>query len=209
MKIQADSIIFDLDGTLWDSTATVAQAWQSAIEQVDFVQEKMTQAKVQSITGLQYDVIFYTLFPDLSEQERNTLKKLCATEELEHMKKFGGHLYEGLKETLTYLKEKYRLFIVSNCQSGYIEAFLEHHQMGSYFEDFACYGDAHKPKAENIREVITRNGLRAPVYIGDTQGDCDASAANDIPFIFATYGFGTADRQDARIDKITDLQQLF
>lgn len=209
MKIQADSIIFDLDGTLWDSTATVARAWQSAIEQVNFVEEKITQARVQSITGLQYDLIFQTLFPELSEQERNTLKKLCATEELEHMKKYGGRLYEGLEETLRYLKEKYRLFIVSNCQSGYIEAFLEHHQLGSYFEDFACYGDARKPKAENIREVISRNNLQAPVYIGDTQGDCDGSKTNNIPFIFATYGFGTADMQDARIDKITDLKQLF
>ena len=208
MKIKADSIIFDLDGTLWDSTGTVAQAWQAAIQQVDFVTETMTQAKVQSITGLPYDVIFQTLFPDLSGKERETLKKICAIEELAYMKRFGGQLYEGLVATLDYLKEKYRLFIVSNCQSGYIEAFLEHHQMGRYFDDFACFGDAKKSKAENIRQVVSRNGLTSPVYVGDTQGDCDASAANNIPFIYATYGFGQADKQHARIEKIMDLRHL-
>ena len=208
MTLQADSIVFDLDGTLWDSTATVALAWQAAIRQLDFVKETITQARVQSITGLQYDVIFQTLFPGLSGQEREKLKQSCAAEELEYMHNYGGQLYEGLEPSLSYLKEKYRLFIVSNCQSGYIEAFLAHHQLGNYFEDFACFGDAERPKAENIRKVISRNALKAPVYIGDTQGDCDASTANNIPFIFAAYGFGQANRADARIDKLADLQQL-
>lgn len=208
MSIQADSIIFDLDGTLWDSTGTVAKAWQAAIKKVDFVTESITQAKVQSITGLQYDVIFQRLFPDLSEEKREELKKHCAAEELAYMRNYGGQLYEGLEETLRYLKEKYRLFIVSNCQSGYIEAFLAHHAVEHFFEDFACFGDAEKPKAENIRQIIFRNGLSTPVYVGDTQGDCDASAANGIPFVFASYGFGQVDKQDARIDRITDLREL-
>ncbi len=205
---QTDSIIFDLDGTLWDSTGTVAIAWQKAIDSVDFIDEKISKERVQSITGLQYDVIFQRLFPTLSGEEREHLKKLCAVEEISHMKQYGGQLYEELEETLQYLKMKFRLFIVSNCQSGYIEAFLEHHQLAHYFEDFACFGDAHQPKSENIRKVVTRNGLKNPVYVGDTQGDCDASAANNIPFIFATYGFGQANRQHALINRFSDMRQL-
>jgi phosphoglycolate phosphatase len=205
---KADSIIFDLDGTLWDSTSTVAIAWQKAINKLEFIDETITRERVQSITGLQYDVIFRKLFPGLTEQEREQLKKHCAAEELSHMKEYGGQLYEGLEETLQYLKKKYRLFIVSNCQSGYIEVFLEHHKMARYFEDFACFGDAEQPKAENIKQLIARNGLRAPMYVGDTQGDCDASAANNIPFIFASYGFGQADKQDVRIKQLSDMQRL-
>jgi phosphoglycolate phosphatase len=205
---KADSIIFDLDGTLWDSTSTVVIAWQKAINKLEFIDETITRERVQSITGLQYDVIFRKLFPGLTEQEREQLKKHCAVEELSHMKEYGGQLYEGLEETLQYLKKKYRLFIVSNCQSGYIEAFLEHHKMTRYFEDFACFGDAEQPKAKNIKQLIARNGLRAPMYVGDTQGDCDASAANNIPFIFASYGFGQADKQDVRIKQLSDMQRL-
>lgn len=205
---QADSIIFDLDGTLWDSTATVAKAWQAAIDQLNFIEKTITQAEVQSITGMAYDLIFLKLFPALTDQEREQLKKQCAREELTYMRNYGGRLYPELEATLRFLKEKYRLFIVSNCQSGYIEAFLQHHQLSRYFEDFACYGDAKKPKANNIRKVIERNSLRSAVYVGDTQGDCDASAANHIPFIFASYGFGSANQYEERIEQFKDMQQL-
>ena len=45
LKNRFDSIIFDLDGTLWDSSANVAKAWQAAIAEVDYVTEEMTQGK--------------------------------------------------------------------------------------------------------------------------------------------------------------------
>ena len=56
--------------------------------------------------------------------------------------------------------------------------------------DFECIGRTGKPKSENIRLIIERNGLKAPVYVGDTQWDFDAATAAGVPFIFAAYGFG-------------------
>src|SRR5258707_9655497 len=119
-----DSIIFDLDGTLWDSSNNVALAWQQAIEQVDYVDEVMTVEKVRSITGLAYNVIFDKLFPYLDAEKRTDLMAICAKVELEILHTRGGELYPSLDETLDYLASKYRLFIVSNCQRGYIEVFL-------------------------------------------------------------------------------------
>ena len=124
LKNKFDSIIFDLDGTLWDSTNNVALAWQAAIEQVDYVNEAMTRERVRSITGMAYNVIFDTLFPDLDAEKRTELMALCAKSELEILHTKGGELYPALDETLAYLAKTYRLFIVSNCQTGYIEVFL-------------------------------------------------------------------------------------
>lgn len=204
-----DSIIFDLDGTLWDSTATVATAWSAAGEKTDFVKAPVSKEDVQSICGLPYDVIYEQLFPYLNATERTELKQLCAKEELIQLRRSGGQLYEGLEETLKYLRGKYLLFIVSNCQSGYIEAFMEHHQLQQYFDDIDCFGNANRSKADNIKDIIRRNGLRSPAYVGDTQGDFNASRSNHIPFIFAAYGFGQVDGQpDARIEQITDLKTI-
>jgi phosphoglycolate phosphatase len=114
LKNKFDSIIFDLDGTLWDSTGNVALAWQDAIAQVDYVDEVMTQEKVRSITGMAYNVIFDTLFPYLGIEQRNELMALCGKSELEILHTKGGELYPALDETLGYLAEKYKLFIVSN-----------------------------------------------------------------------------------------------
>ncbi|WP_224999804.1 HAD family hydrolase [Cesiribacter sp. SM1] len=208
LKNNIDSIIFDLDGTLWDSTATVAKAWQSAIDKVDFVEETMTQEKVRSITGMPYDAIYLKLYPGLSQEQRTTLMRICGEEELVYLRKEGGVLYPGLVETLTYLKEKYPLFIVSNCQSGYIEAFLEHYQLHRFFTDIECFGNTNQPKSSNIRAVIERNSLQSPVYVGDTMGDYQASQGAKVPFIYTTFGFGEVPEADAVITQFTDLKEL-
>ena len=54
------------------------------------------------------------------------MDEMCSYEN-EYLSIHGGTLYPGLEDTLKELKKNYRLFIVSNCQSGYIEAFLHAH----------------------------------------------------------------------------------
>jgi phosphoglycolate phosphatase len=209
LKNKFDSIIFDLDGTLWDSTGNVALAWQDAIEQVDYVDEVMTQEKVRSITGLAYNVIFDRLFPYLDTEKRTELMEICAKSELEILHNKGGELYPALDETLSYLAAKYKLFIVSNCQTGYIEVFLKLSKMGHYFMGHQCYGTKGNPKSENIKDIVNDYHLTAPVYVGDTIGDYDAAAQAGVPFIFADYGFGKVENgQIATISTFGELVGL-
>jgi phosphoglycolate phosphatase len=209
LKNKFDSIIFDLDGTLWDSTGNVALAWQEAMAQVDYVDEVMTREKVRSITGMAYNVIFDTLFPYLDVEKREELKALCAKSELDILHVKGGELYPGLEETLHYLSRKYKLYIVSNCQSGYIEVFLNLSQMGHYFLGHQCYGTKGNPKAENIKDIVNDHDLKAPVYVGDTTGDYNSATKAGVPFIFANYGFGVVESgQIATISRFTELMEV-
>jgi phosphoglycolate phosphatase len=209
LKNKFDSIIFDLDGTLWDSTNNVAIAWQDAIEQVDYVDEVMTREKIRSITGLAYNVIFDTLFPYLDIAKRTELMTICAKSELEILHSRGGELYPALDETLGYLAARYKLFIVSNCQSGYIEVFLKLSGMGYYFSGHQCYGTKGNPKAENIKDIVIDHQLKAPVYVGDTVGDYNSATKAGVPFIFANYGFGVVeDGQIATISTFGELVEL-
>ena len=204
-----DSIIFDLDGTLWDSSRNVAEAWQIAIDKVDYVSETMTVEKVRSITGLAYNVIFDKLFPYLDNAQRRELMEICAEVELEVLYTKGGDLYPGLKETLEYLGARYRLYIVSNCQSGYIEVFLKLNNMAPYFLGHQCYGTKGQPKAENIKDIVADHKLETPVYVGDTLGDYNAATTAGVPFIFAAYGFGKVEEgQIATISSFEELIQL-
>lgn len=204
-----DSIIFDLDGTLWDSTANVAHAWQSAKQQVNYIQADITQQTVRSITGMAYDAIFEKLYPYLDETTRQEFKTLCAASELATLNEKGGAFYPQLAQTLTYLKSKYRLFIVSNCQSGYIEIFLGMEDMAGYFEAHQCYGTKGQPKFQNILDIVADNQLQAPVYVGDTTGDRDSAQKAGVPFIFASYGFGVVEEgYIAQIDEFNQLKQL-
>jgi phosphoglycolate phosphatase len=210
LKDKYDSIIFDLDGTLWDSTDTVASAWQHALSQAPYMsQEVMSRERVRSITGMTYDAIFETLFPFLDANQRDEVKKLCAKSELEILYKQGGTLYPDLAETLEYLGKKYKLYIVSNCQSGYIEMFLDLNSMHSHFLAHQCFGTKGNPKADNIRDIVNDNNLKAPVYIGDTMGDYTSATKAGVPFIFASYGFGVVETgQVATINSFEELKEI-
>ncbi|MGX8704387.1 MAG: HAD hydrolase-like protein, partial [bacterium] len=97
------------------------------------------------------------------------------------------------------------IFIVSNCQAGYIEAMLEATGLGAFVTDHLCPGDTGKAKAANICQIIDKYSLTDAVYVGDTAGDAKAAAAAGIPFIFAAYGFGEVTAPAGSISAPLDL----
>lgn len=209
LKNKFDSIIFDLDGTLWDSTNTVARAWQKAKNEVDYIDLNFTREVIRSITGMTYKAIFEKLLPEIDEEKRNAFKSICSKYELETLYSEGGELYAGLDETLKYLVQHFKLYIVSNCQSGYIEVFFKISGMEHYFSGHQCYGTKNLPKADNIKDIINDHNLQAPVYIGDTMGDYNAATKAGVPFVFAAYGFGEVNEdQVATIKEFSELKNL-
>lgn len=204
-----DSIIFDLDGTLWDSRKTVAKSWTEVVRDAACNRKEVTEDDLRGTMGLQIRDIADILFDDLSKEQRMELILACCERENVELKREGGILFEGLEETLEVLSKKYRLFIVSNCQEGYIESFYAYHGLERYFEDFENPGRTGLSKGENIKLVMERNSLKAPVYVGDTQKDQEAAKFAGIPFVYAAYGFGDVDDWEYRIESIYELVELF
>ena len=203
-----DSIIFDLDGTLWDSVDEIVVTWNSVIERYPGIRPPITRTEQESVMGLQMDDIAQRLFPKESAARQTALMAECVAAENDFLYKHGATLYPLLRETLQELKRRYSLYIVSNCQSGYIEAFLHAHQLEPLFDGFLCYGDTGRGKADNISEVVRRYGLKDPVYVGDTLGDAQAAEAAGVPFIFARYGFGHVEHYAAAVDSFQELAVL-
>lgn len=198
-------VIFDMDGTLWDSAANVAASWNLALEQNGYDRAALTKEDMYRVMGKTMDVIADMLFPEYVGQERVRLLELCCETENAYLREHGGELYPDVRETLEALRKDYPLYIVSNCQSGYIEAFLDYYGLGGLFEDTQCYGDNNRPKADNIRILYERSGLDDAVYVGDIQGDYDASSAASVKFIHAAYGFGTIQEEVPKIRRFAEL----
>ena len=53
--------------------------------------------------------------------------------------------------------------------------------------------------------IVDRNQFKNPVYVGDTMGDFEAAKKNEIPFIYAEYGFG---KVDSALYSINHFQQI-
>lgn len=119
--------------------------------------------------------------------------------------RLGGTLYPGVVEGLAQLRERYRLFIVSNCQVGYIETFYRLSGLGDLFDDYESFGNTGNPKGMNLASVIQRNGLRAPLMVGDADGDETAARFAGTPFAFVSYGFGRTVNPDYVFDSFATL----
>lgn len=201
-----EGIIFDIDGTIWNTTGIVAVAWNKAIGQSGLPAKKVNAQVLQREFGKTMDTIALDLWPSLSKPQRDTLISYCCTEEQIALRENTIDIaYPGAAETIRELSSSENLYIVSNCQNGYIELTMEKTGIAPFIRDFECFGRTGKAKAENIQLLMARNGIRTAVYVGDTQGDADASAQAGIPFIWASYGFGSASRYMQKIDSFSDL----
>lgn len=202
-------LIFDMDGTLWDSSAKVAESWTQVLEKhTELSRRSVTRQEIQSWMGKTMENIAALMLPELAKDVQMSIMDECAGWENEALRKEGGILYPDLVETLSALAKRVPLFIVSNCQSGYIEAFLAYYGLESLFTDIECYGNTGREKSYSIRLLAERNGLDHFWYVGDTQGDYDATAEAGGSFIFAAYGFGTVREETPRIGKFSDLLQM-
>lgn len=203
-----DSILFDLDGTLWDSTEIVAKAWNEVLEKEPEMDITLTADDLKKLFGRPLPVIASILFTELPKKEQLALMERCCHQEHIALSQKCGILFPELENTLKILQKNYKLCIVSNCEDGYIETFLKASGLASYFADFECPGNSGLLKGDNNKLVIQRNGLKAPVYVGDTQGDADAAAYAGIPFIFAKYGFGSVKSYQYSVDSFSQLPDL-
>ena len=201
---QVDGILFDLDGTLWDAVDGICTARNRGLERCG-LPPALKAEEVRSCMGMLLEDIAARLMPDLPPERRSEVMAVCAQEQADYLARHGGTLYDGVEETLAVLRERCPLFIVSNCQSGYIEGFLAITGLGQYFTDFTCPGETGKPKGENIALLVERHQLKHPLYVGDTQGDYNAATAAGVPFLHAAYGFGTIDRDVPAVTVFSEL----
>lgn len=204
-----EAVLFDLDGTLWDATHGILKTWNDVIvSHPESKRDVLSMEELSGYLGLPMTEIADRMFPECSTEQKEVFMAECCEKENAYLSEYGGVLYPALEETLQKLKKKYRLFIVSNCQQGYIESFLKAHRLGSVFDDIICWGDNLLPKGENNKLIMQKNGVTKAVYVGDTAGDENSAKVAGIPFVYASYGFGKAVSPDYIIENFAQLPEV-
>jgi phosphoglycolate phosphatase len=198
--VKFDGIVFDLDGTLWDTCATCAIGWNRVVTRHGIRFRRITEHDVRSVAGKPHETCIREVFRNLPEPDLRVLVDETGSEDNRLVLERGGAVYDGVAEGLTLLAERHPLYIVSNCQAGYVEAFFDVTGLGRFFQGFECAGRTGLPKADNLSSVVGRGGLNAPVFVGDTDGDRAAARQCDIPFVHVKYGFGACAAAEACVD---------
>lgn len=205
---EIDAIIFDLDGTLWNTVDSCLKATSFVKEEHSDITRDVTKEQIESAMGKTSDEIINIYYGYLPREKGEEYANEAFNKNVENLLKEGGTLYPNTRDTIIKLSKKYKLYIVSNCVKGYIESFLNTSGLKDYFSDYESYGNTLLSKGENIKLVIDRNNLKNPIYVGDTKGDMEASNYAGIPFVYAAYGFGKVEGFDYKINDISELLNL-
>ena len=204
--MKLESLIFDIDGTLWDSRALVAEGYNIQLCAEGYEHLCVTAEDLKPLFGKVMTEIADAILEEVPAAERYALMERCMETENRYLAENECRIgYAGVKETLEELAKNYRLFIVSNAQCGYPELCMEKLGIGHLIEGHLCFGATGTEKGQTILELMRRHNIQSAAYIGDTQGDFEATVVADIPFIWAAYGFGSPAGAAGRI---TDIRQL-
>ena len=166
-------------------------------------------ARLRPLFGKVMSAIADALFPDMPPQVRYPLMERCMARENRYLEENECRIgYAGIAETLCTLSKTHRLFIVSNSQQGYPELCISKLGLTGCITGHLCFGDTGTDKGTTIRILLEKYGISSAVYVGDTQGDMEATYAAGLPFVWADYGFGTPEKYDARISSFEALLTL-
>ncbi len=208
--MKPEALILDIDGTLWDSRALVAEGYNLQLREEGLAHLQVDVEKLTPLFGKMDWELGDALFGCLPIPQRYQLLQRCMDREKTHLAESPCQVgYPNIAAVLGQLSQKYRLFIVSNCQKGYPELCMGKLAIGHLIEGHLCHGDTGTPKGQTIRILMERCGIHSAVYVGDTQGDCQAAQDAGIPFVWASYGFGTPERYDIRLETAEDLLRVF
>ena len=204
-----ESLILDIDGTLWDSRALVAEGYNIQLR-AEGLDHLCTDAEtLKTLFGKVMTEIADNLFPDFPPEVRYPLMERCMETENKYLEENPCRIgYPGIREVLAELKKKYRLFIVSNSQCGYPDLCVEKLGLGDLIEGHLCFGDTGTTKGQTILTLMRKYDIASAAYIGDTQGDLDACEEAGIDFIWAAYGFGAPAHWVAKADSPQALLEI-
>jgi phosphoglycolate phosphatase len=203
-----DSLIFDMDGTLWDAVDTYAHSWNVVFTELG-IEKTITRDVLAGMVGMEGKKVIEILMPEFEHDKRVEIYGLVNGRRHNLIKEKGGVLYDGVKDGLKLLAEKYPLFILSNCAKGIIRQFIDWAGIDDLIKDELAHGVNFMPKNHNIKLLIDKHGLKNPVYVGDTAGDGEQSRLAGIPFVFVSYGFGETKDYDLKFDDFDSLVNYF
>ena len=153
------AVLFDLDGTMWDASQSVTDSFNEALEELG-IERRITLDEMRAVMGKTMEDIAHIFFDCVDPKRAYDIMVYCTEYENKYILSHGGVLYDGLRELLESLRaDGWLTACVSNCHSGYIEAFCGHYDLDRLFDDRECWGNTRKLKADNIKLVVKRNKI--------------------------------------------------
>ncbi|HUG01375.1 MAG TPA: HAD family hydrolase [Longimicrobiales bacterium] len=195
-----DVVLFDLDGTLFESQGLYGEAYRRAV--LPLLERPLTRDDLQRIRPRSESAFFSAAVPE--SQRPAALEAFRREYRALHETRFGG-LFDGVHDLLTGVAALgLRRGIVSGKSRGSWEITSAIVGLAQGFDVVVLDDDVTRPKPDPQGIVLAVERLAlAParaVYIGDTASDMEAAAAAGAWPMLATWAPGDSVRRTRALD---------
>ena len=206
--MKKELIIFDMDGTLVNSSITIANAINYVRKQLGFepMDPQYILERVNDHTINPAQVFYHT-----KTFERDHERWFSEYYTKNHDKELV--LYDGIKELLEELKHKgYKLAVATNAYRRSTIESLTHLGIFVFFDAIACYDDVYKgkPYPDMLFKLLEELHVEkeAALFIGDGPRDEQAAKRAGIDYIMVDWGFTEHENGKKVIGSVEELRKL-
>lgn len=203
-----DSLIFDMDGTLWDNVDSYVISWNQGLLKTGHTKQ-VSREDILGLMGKEARIMLQNILPEASVEEQDRLFEEVIIAYHELIPTMSPKIYKGVYDGLERLSKKYKLFLLSNCEKDGLVNFMKHTKTRHLFTDYMEHGMNLMPKHHNLNLLIDKHGLKSAVYVGDTDSDSKQSAMANVPFVFVSYGFGDTKNFALKFNSFIELTDYF
>lgn len=214
-----EAMIFDMDGTLFQTESLLIPAYHATFDQMrkegTFTGSTPDEAVIIGCLGMLLPEIWRRVLPEAEETVRRRADELFIRYELDYLQKGYGELYPGVADTLARLQEAgIRLFVASNGLEEYVRGVARVMGIGSLFEELYSAGEHRtSSKVELVRLLLERHAVASAWMVGDRSSDVEAGLKNGLIVIGCDYaGFGDGSElagSHVRIRSFAELAGLY
>ncbi|MGG0670599.1 HAD hydrolase-like protein [Lederbergia citrisecunda] len=207
------SIIFDMDGTLFQTDTILELSLDDAFENLRAMDEWIGATPLdayRSIMGVPLPKVWETLLPEHSIEVREQTDAYFLERLIENIRTGKGALYPNVKETFEYLTANdYSIYIASNGLTAYLQAIVEHYRLDRWVtETFSIQQIETLDKGDLVGKIIGKYAITNGAVVGDRLSDINAAKDNGLVAIGCNFDFAQEDELAQADFVINDMIEL-